>query len=51
MFLCEELGIETGIDLEKLVACAALAEEIVGHPLPSKILHSGVLPRTRRHVA
>lgn len=41
-FLCRELGIETGIDLERLVACAALAEEVVGHPLPGRLTRSGV---------
>jgi hydroxymethylglutaryl-CoA lyase len=51
VFMCQELGIETGIDLEKLIACAAIAEEIVGHPLPSKILRSGALPRRRQVVA
>lgn len=48
VFMCHELGIETGIDLEKLIASAAIAEEVVGHPLPSKILHSGPLPRRRQ---
>ena len=33
VFLCEEMGIETGIDLDALIDCAQLAEEIVGHPL------------------
>jgi hydroxymethylglutaryl-CoA lyase len=50
VFMCHELGIETGIDLPKMIACAALAEEIVGHPLPSKILHSGILNRSRQLV-
>ena len=34
VFLCEEMGIKTGIDLDALIACAKLAEDIVGHPLP-----------------
>jgi hydroxymethylglutaryl-CoA lyase len=38
VFLCRELGIETDIDLDALVDCARLAEDIVGHPLPSKLL-------------
>ncbi len=37
VFLCRQLGIETGIDLEALVGCATLAEEIVGHALPGKL--------------
>lgn len=35
-FLCEELGISTGLDLDRLAAAAALAESIVGFPLPGK---------------
>jgi hydroxymethylglutaryl-CoA lyase len=37
VFLCKQLGIETGIDLATLVECAKLAEDIVGHKLPGKI--------------
>ncbi len=37
VFLCRQLGIETGIDLDALVECAKLAEDIVGHALPGKI--------------
>jgi hydroxymethylglutaryl-CoA lyase len=38
LFLCRELGIETGIDLEAVVECARLAERMVGHKLPSALL-------------
>ena len=41
VFLCEELGIETGIDLDALIECARLAEHIVGHPLPGKLTRGG----------
>jgi len=40
VFLCHELGIETGVDLDALIECARFAEEIVGHPLPSKLLRA-----------
>jgi hydroxymethylglutaryl-CoA lyase len=50
VFLCEEMGIETGIDLEKLIACARLAEDIVGHPLPGSVKVGGALSRLRRAV-
>lgn len=43
VFLCREIGIETGVDLERLIECSALAEEIVGHPVPSKILRAGAV--------
>jgi len=45
VFLCSELGIETGIDLDRLIECARLAETIVGHPLPGSVMKGGRLPR------
>ena len=47
VFMCEEMGITTGVDLERLIACAALAEDVVGHPLPSKLLRGGSLAAIR----
>jgi len=46
-FLCEELGIHTGLDLDRLIECAKLAEEIVGHPLPGKLSRGGSLTAFR----
>jgi hydroxymethylglutaryl-CoA lyase len=43
VFMCHEMGIETGIDLDALIDCALLAEQIVGHPLPGKVMHAGSL--------
>jgi len=43
VFLCEEMGIETGVDLDALIEAARLAEDIVGHPLPGSIMHGGSL--------
>ncbi|QSB14857.1 hydroxymethylglutaryl-CoA lyase [Natronosporangium hydrolyticum] len=43
--MLHDLGIDTGVDLEALLAAAALAEEIVGRELPSGVLRAG--PRTR----
>jgi len=34
--MCEEMGIKTGLDIDRLLECAILAESIVGHPLPGK---------------
>lgn len=39
VFMCDRMGIETGVDLARLVECVALAEKIVGHPLPGKLGH------------
>jgi len=47
VFLCEEMGIDTGIDLDRLIEAARLAEEIVGHPLPGAIMHGGSLSKFR----
>jgi hydroxymethylglutaryl-CoA lyase len=46
-FMCEEMGIATGIDLDALAACARMAEEIVGHALPGKLMRGGTLARWR----
>lgn len=48
VFMCEEMGIETGIDLDALIDCARMAEDIVGHPLPGKIMHGGSLSKYRQ---
>jgi hydroxymethylglutaryl-CoA lyase len=44
------MGVDTGIDLEKLIASSRLAESFVGHDLPSKYLkaHLGKQARQRR---
>ena len=34
VFMCDEMGIDTGVNLERMIAVAQLAEDIVGHPLP-----------------
>jgi len=46
-FMCEEMGIETGLDLDALAECARYAEELVGHPLPGKLMRGGTLTRWR----
>ncbi len=48
VFMCDEMGVATGIDLEKLIECAHMAEEIVGHPLPGKVMRGGSLARYRQ---
>jgi hydroxymethylglutaryl-CoA lyase len=47
IFLCEELGIVTGVDLEAMIECAKFAETIVGHPLPGKLTRGGSLRAVR----
>ena len=47
VFMCNEMGVETGIDLEALLECAILAEEIVDHPLPGSVMKGGSLQKLR----
>ena len=49
--LCEEMGIDTGIDLDALIEVGRLAERIVGHQLPSELLRAGSLDAFRRKAA
>src|ERR1700761_2030630 len=51
VLLCEDMGIDTGIDLEALIEAARLAETVVGHVLPSELLHAGSLDAFRRGIA
>jgi hydroxymethylglutaryl-CoA lyase len=43
--MLHDMDIETGVDLDALIECARLAQDIVGRELPSALLHAG--PRTR----
>ena len=43
--MLHDMGFATGIDLDRLIEAAALAERIVGRTLPSGVLRAG--PRTR----
>jgi hydroxymethylglutaryl-CoA lyase len=43
--LCHEMGFETGYDLDKVIEAAAIAEEVVGHPLWGHISKAGPRPR------
>jgi hydroxymethylglutaryl-CoA lyase len=47
VFLCHEMGIKTGIDIDALIECARLAEDVVGHPLPGSVMKGGTLQRFR----
>ncbi len=47
-FLCAEMGIATGLDLDRLLDAARLAERIIGRRLEGKLMHSG-LPQRVTH--
>ena len=44
--LLDDLGVHTGIDVDRLIDAALLVESFVGHAVPSRVAHVG--PRTRR---
>lgn len=47
VFLCHEMGIETGIHLDRLIDAARLAERIIGRRLDGRLMHSGSLSAYR----
>lgn len=51
VLLCEEMGIDTGIDLDALIEVGRMAEAIVGHMLPSELVHAGSLNAFRNRAA
>lgn len=51
VFLCREIGVETGVDLEKLIEVSRFAQEIVGHPVPSKVINAGIEPAGLKNAA
>lgn len=46
-YMCEEMGIATGIDLPALIHAAQMAERMLGHVVPGKVMKGGLLPRAR----
>jgi isopropylmalate/homocitrate/citramalate synthase len=51
VMLCEEMGIHTGVDLDQLIEVGRMAEAIVGHVLPSELIHAGSLDLFRKRAA
>ena len=47
VFMCDEMGIETGIDLGRMIECATFAEQVVKHPLPGSVMCGGSLNKFR----
>ena len=45
VYMVEDMGVETGIDLAAMIDAAADAERIIGRQLPSQVLRAG--PRSR----
>ena len=49
--MLEEMGIQTGIDLEELIRCSKLAQDIVGRSLGSRILKAGTRQQLFQSIA
>lgn len=45
VFAFEEMGVATGIDLDRLVEVSRFAADLVGHSLPGKVAQGGTLTR------
>ena len=50
-FMCEEMGVETGLDIDRLIDVAKLAEEIVGRSLPGHLMRGGTLKAAKQRAA
>ncbi len=46
--MLDELGIETGIDLERLIVAAQHLEQVLGYKLPGQVMKSGPIGRDRQ---
>ena len=40
--MLEEMGLRTGVNLDKLLKCAKFASNLVDHDLPSHVLKAGI---------
>lgn len=47
VFLLDECGIETGIDLDRLIDAATAVEKVIGRTLPGQVMKAG--PRLKLH--
>lgn len=47
--MCEEMGISTGLDLDRMKEAARMAEQIVGHSLPGKFMKAGRIRQIANH--
>src|SRR5205823_14942419 len=47
VFLCQEIGVETGIDLNKIIEVSRMIQDILGRDLPGKVKSGGNLANYR----
>jgi len=48
VYMLHGMGIATGVDLERLVACASRVSALVWHELPSKYLKAALGAQARK---
>jgi len=52
VFMLEDMGVETGIDLDKIIRAALELEKVLGFTLPGQVMKSGPrLTKTTRGLA
>lgn len=51
VLMCQEMGVATGIDLDKLIAASKFAEQMIGRTLNGKVMHGGNLDHYRKTMA
>lgn len=47
VYMLEEMGVKTGVDLNALIECSRLASTLVGHEMPSKYYRAAIGSRLR----
>jgi hydroxymethylglutaryl-CoA lyase len=47
VYMLEEMGVKTGVDLDRLIDCSRLASSLVGHEMPSKYYRAAIGARQR----
>jgi hydroxymethylglutaryl-CoA lyase len=47
VYMLEEMGVKTGVDLDRLIDCSRLASTLVGHEMPSKYYRAAIGARQR----
>jgi hydroxymethylglutaryl-CoA lyase len=45
VYMLHGMGVETGVDLDKLIAAGHVAEQVIGRPLPGKVHKAGPFKR------
>ena len=50
-FMCEEMGVKTNLDVDKLIEVARIAEEVVGRPLPGHVMRGGTLKGAKQRAS